>query len=67
MHPYGLADLEEPFWSSSTWYRRGDAVVAVLDLGGDPVVYAIAADDDGDGGDPRRSWPIWPRRCPTTS
>lgn len=45
-HPYGLADLEEPYWSSSTWYRRGDAVVAVLDLGGDPAVYAIAADDE---------------------
>ena len=45
VHPYGLADLEEPFWSSSTWFRRGDAVVAVLDLGGDPAVYAIAADD----------------------
>ena len=38
VHPYGLADLEEPFWSSSTWFRRGDAVVAVLDLGGDPAV-----------------------------
>jgi GNAT superfamily N-acetyltransferase len=45
VHPYGLADLEEPFWSSATWYRRGDAVVAVLVLGGDPAVYAIAADD----------------------
>jgi GNAT superfamily N-acetyltransferase len=46
VHPYGLADLEEPFWSSSTWYRSGDAVVAVLDLGGDDAVYAIAADDE---------------------
>jgi GNAT superfamily N-acetyltransferase len=46
VHPYGLADLEEPFWSSSTWYRSGDAVVAVLDLGGEPAVYAIAADDE---------------------
>jgi ribosomal protein S18 acetylase RimI-like enzyme len=46
VHPYGLADLDEPFWSSSTWYRRGDAVVAVLDLGGDDAVYAIAADDE---------------------
>ena len=45
VHPYGLADLDEPFWSSSTWYRRGDAVVAALDLGGDDAVYAIAADD----------------------
>jgi RimJ/RimL family protein N-acetyltransferase len=46
VHPYGLADLEEPFWSSSSWYRRGDAVVAALDLGGDDAVYAIAADDE---------------------
>jgi GNAT superfamily N-acetyltransferase len=46
VHPDGLADLEEPFWSSSTWYRSGDAVVAVLDLGSDELVlYAIAADE----------------------
>ena len=45
VHPYGLADLDEPYWSRSTWYRRGDAVVAVLDLGsGEPVLYAIAHD-----------------------
>ncbi len=45
VHPYGLADLEEPFWSRSTWYRSGDAVVGVLDLGSDePVLYAVAAD-----------------------
>jgi len=45
VHPYGLADLEEPLWSRSTWYRSGDAAVGVLDLGsGEPVLYAIAAD-----------------------
>jgi ribosomal protein S18 acetylase RimI-like enzyme len=45
VHPYGLGDLEEPLWSRSTWYRCGDAVVGVLDLGSDePVLYAIAAD-----------------------
>jgi ribosomal protein S18 acetylase RimI-like enzyme len=45
IHPYGLADLDEPVWSRSTWYRDGDAAVGVLDLGsGEPVVYAIAAD-----------------------
>ena len=45
VHPYGLADLDEPFWSRSTWYREGDAAVGVLDLGsGEPVLYAIAAD-----------------------
>ena len=49
VHPYGLADLEEPLWSRSTWYRAGDAAVGVLDLGsGEPVLYAVAADDDQD-------------------
>ena len=49
VHPYGLADLEEPLWSRSRWYRAGDAVVGVLDLGsGEPVLYAVAADDAGD-------------------
>lgn len=31
-HLYGLADLAEPFWSGSTWWRRGDAVVGVVPL-----------------------------------
>lgn len=45
VHPYGLADVDEPYWSRSTWYRDGDAAVGVLDLGsGAPVLYAIAAD-----------------------
>lgn len=49
VHPYGLADLEEPLWSRSTWYRAGDAAVGVLDLGsGEPVLYAVAAGDEGD-------------------
>jgi len=49
VHPYGLADLEEPLWSRSTWYRAGDAAVGVLDLGsGAPVLYAVAAAADGD-------------------
>ncbi len=44
VHPYGLADLEEPLWSRSTWYRSGAAVVGVLDLGaGQPVISAPAA------------------------
>ena len=46
VHPYGLADLEDPLWSRSTWYRGRDAAVGVLDLGsGAPVLYAVAADD----------------------
>lgn len=49
VHPYGLADLEEPLWSRSTWYRSGDAAVGVLDLGsGAPVLYAVAADPASD-------------------
>jgi ribosomal protein S18 acetylase RimI-like enzyme len=49
VHPYGLADLDEPLWSRSTWYREGDVAVGVLDLGsGEPVLYAIAADADLD-------------------
>lgn len=47
VHPYGLADLEEPYWSRSRWWRRGDAVVGlvVLPEGADPVVYAVSAAD----------------------
>lgn len=49
VHPYGLADVDEPFWSRSTWYLEAEAAVGVLDLGsGAPVLYAIAADADGD-------------------
>jgi ribosomal protein S18 acetylase RimI-like enzyme len=49
VHPYGLADLDEPLWGRSSWYRAGDAAVGVLDLGsGEPVLYAIAADTAGE-------------------
>lgn len=34
-HLYGLPDLEEPFWSSSTWFRSGRAAVGVISTGGD--------------------------------
>jgi ribosomal protein S18 acetylase RimI-like enzyme len=44
VHVYGLADLEDPYWSSSTWFRRGQAAVGVLDLGsGAPVLYAVSS------------------------
>lgn len=47
VHPYGLADLEEPLWSRSRWYLDGDAAVGVLDLGsGAPVLYAVSAEAD---------------------
>jgi ribosomal protein S18 acetylase RimI-like enzyme len=32
-HLYGLPDLEEPFWSSSTWFRSGVAVVGIISTG----------------------------------
>lgn len=34
-HVYGLADLEEPYWSHSSWFRDGDAVVGLVSGGGD--------------------------------
>lgn len=44
VHIYALADLEEPFWTPSRWYRRGDAVVGVVSLpdGEGAAVYAVA-------------------------
>lgn len=45
VHVYGLADLDEPLWSRSTWWRRGDAVVGSVDLAGDgrhPAFYAVS-------------------------
>lgn len=44
VHIYALADLEEPYWTPSRWYRRGDAVVGIVSLpDGDGVaVYAVA-------------------------
>jgi RimJ/RimL family protein N-acetyltransferase len=46
VHPYGIADLEQ-LWSGSTWWRRGDAAVGLLDLPGSPVpvVYAVSTRD----------------------
>lgn len=42
-HIYGLADLEEPYWSSSRWFRDGDAVVGIVSVGHDWVtVYAMS-------------------------
>jgi ribosomal protein S18 acetylase RimI-like enzyme len=43
-HIYALADLDEPCWSASQWYRDGDAVVGVVGLPeGDRVVYAVSS------------------------
>lgn len=42
-HLYGLADIEEPFWSNSTWYRNGDAVVGLVSVGEEWIaVYAMS-------------------------
>ncbi|CAN5270705.1 hypothetical protein BH23ACT9_BH23ACT9_09310 [soil metagenome] len=43
IHPYGIADVQQ-LWADSTWWRRGDAIVGLLRLGGGPVVYAVADD-----------------------
>jgi len=44
IHLYGLPDLEEPYWSNSRWYRRGDASVGVVsDGGGGTFGYAMSA------------------------
>lgn len=32
-HLYGLGDVEEPFWSHSTWYQEGPAVVGLVSAG----------------------------------
>ena len=47
VHIYGMADLEEPFWSTSTWYREGDAAVGVIPLPDSEVtaVYAVSSAD----------------------
>jgi len=48
-HIYALADLDEPFWSASTWWRSGDAALGLVGLpGGRTIVYAVSsADPDG--------------------
>lgn len=44
-HLYGLADLEEPFWSSSKWYRLEGAAVGLVSVGGEWVTgYAMSRD-----------------------
>lgn len=47
VHVYALADLEEPFWSGSRWYRRGDAVVGLVGLpsGEGLACYSVATRD----------------------
>lgn len=47
IHAYALADLEEPFWSASTWYRRDDGVVGIVSLpdGEGEAVYAVSTRD----------------------
>ena len=50
IHIYALGDLDEPFWTSSRWLRRGDAVVGVVPLPESDVtaVYAVSdADPEG--------------------
>jgi len=46
-HLYGLADLEDQYWSRSTWWARGDAAVGLIGIPGSDasVVYAVSAAD----------------------
>lgn len=45
-HLYGLADLDDPLWSTSTWYRRGRAVVGrISDGAGWVTAYAMSRED----------------------
>lgn len=46
IHIYGLADLDEPFWSASTWWRNGDAALGLVGLpDGQTIVYAVSSAD----------------------
>lgn len=47
VHIYALADLDEPFWSSSRWFRRGDVVIGLVSLpsGEGVACYAVATRD----------------------
>lgn len=47
VHIYALADLDEPFWSASRWYRRGDGVVGLVGLpsGQGVACYAVSTRD----------------------
>lgn len=47
VHAYALGDLDEPYWSASRWFRRGDAVVGLVGLPpGDGVAcYAVSTLD----------------------
>jgi len=45
-HIYALADLDEPFWSASTWWRNGDAALGLVGLPeGQTIVYAVSTAD----------------------
>ncbi len=44
-HLYALADLDEPYWSASTWYRRDGLYVGIVSAGSDwETGYAMTTD-----------------------
>lgn len=46
LHIYALADLAEPYWSRSTWWRSGDAAFGLVGLpGGEQIVYSVSSAD----------------------
>lgn len=42
VHLYGLADLEEPYWSHSTWWLGGEAAVGLIRFPGSKATTAYA-------------------------
>jgi ribosomal protein S18 acetylase RimI-like enzyme len=42
VHLYGLADLEEPYWSQSAWWLDGEAAVGLIRFPGSDVTTAYA-------------------------
>lgn len=48
-HIYALADLCEPYWSRSTWWRRGDAAVGLVGLDADNTVVCSVSTEDPNG------------------
>ncbi len=50
VHLYALVDLEEPFWSASRWFRRGDAVAGVIATAADGLITATGVSTRDAGG-----------------
>lgn len=49
VHLYSLIDLEDPYWSASRWFRRGEAVVGVVANPTDGIITATAVSTKAPG------------------